>query len=427
MMKLRKFKISEIKVVSVAALGGALEFYDFMIFVFLANTISPQFFPATQHINSLLGLFGAFTVGYLARPIGGLVFSHYGDLRGRKNAFYVSIILMAIPSLLIAILPNYERIGFLAPSLLVLLRVLQGFAMGGEIPGAITFTFEHVASNRRGRAVVLIFFALSLATLFGQSVIALLHLLLTKDQFYSWGWRITFLIGAVLGLLGGYLRKNLSETPLFKVTENVLQEKYIPSIFLLKNHFLPFIQGVSILCLGAVSMFLLFVYMPIYLVNFKIHQFIQADKVQLLNTVGLSVFSVFMLLFGYLSDYFGRKKLIIIGSFLLLVLPYPLFSVLLNSSFQMALFSLIILSFSFSLVASSYGAMLAELFPPKIRYTGVGLAYNVAFAAFGGTTPLIATSLIKITNNPLMPAYYLMLFAGLSLLGTLTIRSNKLY
>ena len=427
MTKLRKLSTSELKVISVAALGGALEFYDFMIFVFLANTISPQFFPATQHINSLLGLFGAFTAGYLARPIGGLVFSHYGDLRGRKKPFYVSILLMAIPSLLIAMLPNYQNVGLLAPLLLVLLRIVQGFAVGGEIPGAITFTFEHVASNRRGQAIVLVFFALSLATLFGQGVVAFLHLLLTKAQFYHWGWRIAFLIGAILGVVGGYIRKNISETPLFKSTKSQLKESYIPAVYLLKKHFLPFAQGLSILCLDAVSMFLLFLYMPTYLVNFKVHHSITAAQVQLLNSVSLGVFSVFMLLFGYLSDRIGRKKLIVVGSLLLIVLPYPVFNALLNGSIQTALFSLIILGVSFSLVASCYGAMLAELFPAKVRYTGVGLAYNIAFATLGGTTPLIATFLIKITNNPLMPAYYLMLFAGICLLGTLTIRLNKLY
>ena len=427
MTKLHKFETSELKIVGVAALGGALEFYDFMVFVFLANTISPQFFPATQHINSLLGLFGAFTVGYLARPIGGLIFSHYGDLRGRKNAFYISIILMAIPSLFIAVLPNFQSIGLLAPVLLVLLRVVQGLAVGGEVPGAITFTFEHVASNKRGRAIVLIFFALSLATLFGQGIIALLHASLAKEQFYSWGWRIAFLIGAILGVFGGYLRKNLAETPLFKPVGNKPKDNYIPSLLLVKNYFLSFMQGLAILCLGAVSMFLLFVYMPIYLVNFKTQHLVEASNVQLLNTVSLSVFSLFMILFGYLSDYFGRKKLIIIGAFLLFVLSYPLFNALLNGSLYVAFLSLISLGFAFSLVASSYGALIAELFPSKVRYTGVGLAYNVAYAALGGTTPLIATFLIKITNNSLMPAYYLMLFAGLCLLGALTIKSNRLY
>ncbi len=167
--------------------------------------------------------------------------------------------------------------------------------------------------------------------------------------------------------------------------------------------------------------------MPTYLVNFKVHQPIAADEVHLINSISLGVFSVFMLLFGYLSDHLGRKKLILIGSMLLILLPYPMFNILLSSSTKAVLVSLIIFGVSFSLVASSYGAMLAELFPAKVRYTGVGLAYNLAFAAFGGTTPLIVTYLIKVTKNPLMPAYYLMLLAVLGLLGTLTIKPNKLY
>ncbi|RLV59467.1 MFS transporter [Parashewanella curva] len=427
MVTFTKLKPSELKVVGIAALGGALEFYDFMIFVFLANTVSPQFFPATQHINSLLGLFSAFTVGYLARPIGGLVFSHYGDLRGRKKAFYVSILLMAVPSLLIAILPNYQHIGFIAPVILVLLRIIQGLAVGGEIPGAITFTFEHVDVNKRGRAIVIVFFALSLAVLFAQGITALLHSLLTQEQFYHWGWRIVFLIGAILGVVGGYMRKNVSETPLFNSIKSQRKESYVPAAYLFKNHLPQLAQGLSILCLDAVSMFLLFLYMPTFLVNFKVHNPIPADEVHVINSISLGIFSVFMLLFGYLSDHLGRKKLILIGSILLILLPYPMFTILLSGSTKAVLVSLIILGVSFSLVASSYGAMLAELFPAKVRYTGVGLAYNLAFAAFGGTTPLIVTYLIKVTKNPLMPAYYLMLLAVLGLLGTLTIKPNKLY
>ncbi len=410
------------KVVWLAALGGALEFYDFMIFVFLANIISPLFFPAENHLNSMLALFATFAVGYFARPIGGFVFSHYGDTIGRKKTFHASIILMAIPSLLIGLLPGYHTIGLAAPILLVVLRLIQGMAVGGEIPGAITFVYEHINYKKCGKMIAIIFVALSIAILFAHIVLVILHALLSKQQFINWGWRITFIIGACLAFVGAILRKNLQETNAFQ--QLLIQQKNVnkPFIFLLKNHFKEFIQSFIIVSLVAICMIIILVYMPIYISNFKTNLTLSRDSLSSLSTVNLIIFTISMFLMGTLSDFITRKKIIATGSFFILIFSFLLFHFILQGNFTTMFIAQTILGIIFSMSIGSFGALLPELFPTHIRYTGVSITYNLAFAVIGGTTPLVATLLIKFFHAPLAPAFYLMFFGLLSFVAAAFIK-----
>lgn len=413
------FTANERRVIGMATLGGALEFYDFIIFIFLAKVISPQYFPAEQPIYSLIGAFAAFAVGYLARPIGGLVFSHLGDTRGRKQVFYYSIMLMALPTLLIALLPTYHQVGILAPIGMLLLRIVQGLAVGGEIPGAITFTFEHVAPTQRNLAIVLILLGMTLATLFGQIIVSSLMFLLSSDQFFAWGWRITFFIGAMLGLIGGYLRKNLGESPLFISLKAQGDLASTPLIQLCRQHPKAIVNSLAMVSLCAVSMLLLFMYMPIYLATNNPHLGGIGTLAHGLNTIHLITYTLALLLAGYLGDRWPRKWLLRGGAAMLLLWSPWLFTWLITGTPLTVMLALSLLGMSFAAYAGCFAVVLAEQFPTAIRYTGISLSYNIAFALFGGTTPLVVTLLIQYTHSRIAPAYYLMCFALLGLLSTL--------
>lgn len=315
----------QIRIIFISCLGGALEFYDFMVFIFLASIVSTQFFPMKNEIDSLLAFFATFMAGYLARPIGGVIFSHFGDLYGPKQTLYYSIMLMAVPSLLIALLPTYKTIGVLAPILLVAFRLIQGAAVGGELPGAVTLTFESVTKKRRGLSLAFLFFALSLSILFGQGVVALLHTCLTMSELSLWGWRIAFALGALLGFVGGYLRRNVVESPVFQAFQTKQQARQLPFFRVFQKSFIPLLQALSILCMMSVGLVLIFIYMPTYLLHFKHINPIPAVDVQWLNSLNLAVFSIVILLVGFLSDYVGRKKVIILGLVLLIIFVYPVF------------------------------------------------------------------------------------------------------
>ncbi|TNF67251.1 MAG: MFS transporter [Gammaproteobacteria bacterium] len=416
--------ISNNKFVIMTSLGSALEFYDFIIFVYLANVIAPLFFPATNHINSLLATFGVFSVGYLARPIGGIIFSHFGDLYGRKKIFYLTIMLMAIPSLLIAFLPTYTSIGILAPIMLIILRIIQGLAIGGETPGMITYVFELVNAKHRGRYISFLFAASALSTFIAQGIIILLHFLLSNDVFNQWGWRIPFIFGSLLGIVGGYLRKNLIESKAFIKTEYKIKFANIPLIHLLQHHAFQIIKGIIMIAFISVTMLLLFVYMPIYLTNFRTYM-ISSMHIQMMIALSLLIFACFIIIFGFYSDVIGRKYLLITGILLMAITLYPLYVILLTQSIGYVLIAMLILSLFFAIIIACYGTFLAEMFPTNIRFSAIAIIYNIGFSFFGGTAPLLSTYLIKITNNPMILSIYMIILAILSLISVILIKLNK--
>ncbi|MEO5628529.1 MAG: MFS transporter, partial [Thermomonas sp.] len=207
---------NQFKTLSLAALGGALEFYDFVIFVFFATTMGALFFPPDMpEWLRLVQTFGIFAAGYLARPLGGIVMAHFGDLHGRKRMFMLSILLMAIPTLLMGLLPTYAQVGVMAPLLLLLLRIMQGAAIGGEAPGAWVFVTEHVSPRHRNLACGSLSAGLCAGILIGSLVARSLNAALDEAQMLAWGWRLPFLLGGAFGLVAMYLRRLLHETPVF--------------------------------------------------------------------------------------------------------------------------------------------------------------------------------------------------------------------
>lgn len=289
------------KIIFIAALGGGLEFYDFIIYVYVAQTLGQLFFPADDPFISLIASLSVFALSYLARPLGGILFSHFGDTRGRKQTFTVSVILMAVPTVLIGCLPTYADWGIAAPLLLVMLRLIQGFAVGGEIPGAITFTIEQVTANNRAFACAAIFATFNLGLILGQGLISLLQVTLSNQHYTQWGWRIAFYCGGVLGLIGLYMRKKLTETPVFAAYKQSLVQREMPLINILKNHSDAIIKGLLITWICAVQVYLLFIFMPNYLLQANFFEY-SSHTIHFINALGLIFYSLLIFLAGWLCD-----------------------------------------------------------------------------------------------------------------------------
>lgn len=412
------------KIIFLASLGGALEFYDFIIYVFFAREISQLFFPQSNYTVSLMAAFSVFAIGYLIRPLGGLFFSHFGDKYGRKKTFVVTLILMAVPTLLIGLIPTYQSIGFYASILLVLLRMMQGLSVGGEIPGALTFAAEHVPQNRRGLTCALIFCGINVGLILGSSISFLLFAIFSEQEILNWAWRLPFVFGGMLGMLSYYLRKQLSETPIFEHAKQQLSpstQTSIPALIIFKNYRMEIFQGIALVWLDAVIVSLLILYLPTYLTS-VLHY--PDETVHALNTLMLILHSFVFVTLGYLSDYYGRKIFLIIGSLSFIFFGYGFFYLLAQQAMLNVIIVMSAIAVLSSCITGIYTSTVIELFPTNVRYTGMAIAYNVGFALFGGFTPIIATSLISFTGNIMSPSYYLILSAAVCLVASLTLKNK---
>ncbi len=418
-------KISSLdrKIIFLSSLGGALEFYDFIIYVFFASEFSELFFPSNNHFSSMMSVYATFAIGYLIRPIGGMIFSHIGDRYGRKKTFVATLLLMALPTFLMGLLPTYAMIGNNAAVLLILLRILQGLSVGGEIPGAITFAGEHVDPNRRGLTCAIIFFGINFGLILGSGISTLLSIVCTHEQILTWGWRLPFIFGGVLGVVSFYLRKQLTETPVFSdfqaKTQHV-QARY-PIVNVLSSYRMQLFQGIALTWLDAVIVCLLFLYLPTYLTSILHYP---KETINIINTFTLILNAMMIIVIGWLSDYFGRRIFLIIGSLIFILFGYGLFYLLAQQQVIHVVIVMLIVAVCSACITGIYTCAIIELFPTPVRYTGMALSYNIGFAFFGGLTPLIATGLINFTGNILSPSFYLILSATICLIGAITLKNR---
>lgn len=411
---------NQYKIVGLTAIGGALEFYDFTIYALFAPYISQHFFSNTNQLIGLINTFSVFALGYLARPLGGVMFGHLGDKFGRKFAFSWAIFIMATSTLLMGCLPTYQSIGSAAPIALIGLRLIQGFSVGGEIPGAAVFTIEHVPFGRRGFAIGLVFMCITLGNTLGAGMGLLLTTILKPQQMLSWGWRIPFIVGFFLGIISYIIRKKSIETPVFLA---MLKEKNL--------HHAPFIGMMSLSPFKLLSAFMLtaatssiislFLYLPTYLSTIiKIN----VSHAYLINLFAFLSFALTTAFFGRISDYVNRKKLSMAGALLLITFSYPLFYGL--RLFDTSFIWVFTLGFSVfgGMINGSYVVLITELFPANLRYSAVGFSYSLGVAIFGGIAPLAFTWLIQRLTVPEAPALYLLVCATLTLFARLLFRSE---
>ena len=404
-----------------SVVGNVLEWYDFALFGFFAPVISVLFFPHENRMVSLLQTFGVFAVGYLARLVGGAIFGHIGDRRGRGRALQLSIILMAIPSALVGLLPTYEHVGLLAPIALTVLRLAQGISVGGEFIGSVALVTEQSRAEGRGLAGSLAFASGTMGILLGSGVAALATALLPHAHLMAWGWRAAFVAGLAVGVVGFWFRRGLRESAAFAHVQASGQVVAEPVTEVVRRHPRAILASLSLTLVASVGFYIPFVWVSTWLSHINRPPLPGALTS---NTIALVALLGLVPLGGALSDRFGRTRIFVTGSAGYVVLSYFLFDVLERGQFGSAVVGQLIFALCGGLSMGALPGLLVEQFPTALRYSGVALGYNGAQSIFGGTAPLVATWLMGVTGTDKGPALYLTVAMAVSALTALGLRRS---
>ena len=389
--RLPRFSRGDHRTLGLAALGGALEIYDFIIFVFFALTLSQLFFPPEMpEWLRLLQSFGIFVTGYLARPLGGIVMAHFADHLGRKRVFSLSILMMALPCLLIGVMPTYADIGYAAPLILLALRILQGAAVGGEVPSAWTFVAEHAPQGRRGYALGFLQAGLTFGYLLGALTATLLAQVFTAQEILDYAWRYPFLLGGVFGVIGVWLRRWLSETPVFlALRERKEQPVKFPLRRVLGEHRGALIPAALLTCVLTSAVVVLVVITPTVMQQ----RFgMTAAHTFALSSVGIVFLNIGCVLAGLLVDRLGAWRALMIYSVLLPLGIGALYASLVGQ-WGMTWLAYALAGLCCGVVGVVPSVMVG-LFPAQIRVSGISFTYNVAYALWASTTPLALIALM---------------------------------
>ncbi len=410
------------KTLLAGAIGNVLEWYDFALYGYFAPVLATLFFPSEQPSVSLLSAFGVFAIGFLARPLGALLFGYWGDTVGRRSALAWSIILMAIPTFCIGLLPTYEAIGLFAPFALTCCRFLQGLSVGGEFTGSVTYLVEHAAPSRRGYIGSWAGFSAQVGALLGSGAGALVASNLPHETLYEWGWRVPFLAGSLIALIGWYVRTRVRESPAFERERQARALSQAPIREVWISQRVSVVQVIGLVLLHGAGFYLLYVYLSTFLATVTN---VPLSSVLTINTTCMMLLALLIPLMGRLSDSIGQKPLLVTGAAGLALASYPMFVWLTSEDLFLMLLAQALLTALMSCYLGPFFAVVVELFPTRLRYTGLSLGYNIASALFGGTAPLIATVFIQWSGMTLAPSLYLSFCAIISLTIVLTLRSPE--
>lgn len=398
------------RAVKAAALGNAMEWFDFGVYSYIAVTLGKVFFPSGSPTAQLLSTFGAFAAAFLVRPLGGMVFGPLGDRVGRQKVLALTMILMAAGTFAIGLIPSYATIGVGAPLLLLAARLVQGFSTGGEYAGASTFIAEYAPDKKRGFFGSWLEFGTLAGYIGGAGLVTLMTAFLSSEDLLSWGWRVPFLIAGPMGLIGLYLRMRLEETPAFaaeleKASKKEKDRPKIPLRVMLAGQWRALLLCVGLVLVFNVTDYMLLSYMPSYLTSE-----LKYDETHGLLVV-LGVMALMMIVqpfAGALTDRIGRRPVIAAGCVGFLALSVPAILLIRQGSLLAVALGMGALGLLLVCFTSAMPAALPALFPTKVRYGSLSIGFNVSVSLFGGTTPLVVTALIGVTGNMMMPAYYMM-------------------
>ncbi len=394
--------------------GNVMEWYDFAIYGYFAPIIGAHFFPSDDASTSVIAAFGVFAAGFLMRPFGSLVFGHIGDKIGRKAALTFSVILMAIPTFLIGVLPDYLAIGIAAPALLVAMRLLQGLSVGGEYTTSIVFLVERAPAKRRALTGCWSIWGAVAGILLGSAIGALISNLLTPEEVSAWGWRIPFLLGIVIGVSGLYIRRHVMEetTPKEKRPKSPVVEAF-------RTEWRTMLQIAGFNVVNAVGFYMVFVYAVTWL---KETAHVTTARALDINSLNMFLMLLMIPLAAMIADRFGRKIMLMSAMIGILLLSYPLLWLMHHDSDGMIFLGQLGFAFLISMIFGSYPTMMVDMVAPRLRVSTISIGYNLCLGIFGGTTPMVAAYLIARTHVDLSPAFYLMGAAIVSLLVLKTIK-----
>ena len=409
-------------VVLAVTFGNILEWFDLYSYIYLSNVLAKLFFNFTSSTLNLLSIFTIFGIGFLARPLGALIFGRIGDLVGRKSSFILSIFILILPTTLLGFLPTYEQVGIIAPIILVTLRLVQSIPSAGETPGTICFLYEYAAPHNQK-------FMTSWTAVGNQlgAILAILEgLLLDKylpdDMLLTWGWRISFWSGGLIGLFGLYLRSKLHETPSFRHLKNEHHLDHETTLNVIKNHKKPILLGVAYGAINASTYYITAIYVPLYFGELLG----LSEEVNTLISLGILTFTTLLIpIFGALGDTYNNRRLLIYSALLTIALLFPLYISLMQKHATLlaitCLTSLLPLTCITALLAYRY----AVLFSTSIRYTGIAFSFNIADGIIGGFTPAIALLLFSLTSNKATLCWFILLCSCISLISFVKIKEKS--
>jgi metabolite-proton symporter len=410
------------RVALAAMVGTTIEYYDFFIYgTAAALVLGPQFFPNVSSVAGTLAAFATFSVGFFARPLGGVVMGHYGDRLGRKRMLVFSLAVMGSATVLIGLLPNYATIGMAAPVLLVVLRFVQGFGVGGEVGGAILMSYEHAPRARRGIYGAFPMMGLPLGVVLSTGVYILVQAFVSAEAFARWGWRLPFLLALVIVIVGMLLRARVAESPEFTAAQVGGKVRKLPLVAVLRSSPKELVAG-SLATIAAPTLGYL---MQVYLLSYGT-KVLKVPSSTMLSIIVISavVWLVVVPVAGLLADRWGRKRMFVVGNVWMVIWAFPFFALLNTASFPLMLLAVVTGSVATAIITGVQGAILSEAFPIDVRYSGLSITVQVGTLLGGAVAPLAATALLASTGTSNSIALYMVGVSLVSLLGVLTLKSS---
>lgn len=414
---------STIKSLISSSIGNILEWYEYTLYAYFATVISALFFPMDNEFVAMILTFATFAIGLAARPIGGIIFGYIGDRYSRKKTLMMSVLLMSVPTMCIGLLPTYQTIGIAAPILLVILRIVQGIALGGEFGSSCVYLYESVPQNKRGFFGSLALTGVGMGLVLSSCTIFIVEALISKETVYEYAWRIPFFVSVFGSVIAFYMRKTLLETEDFVIAQKAGKLIGNPLIEMFKNHKASLISLFAIFLTTQVSFFVVFIFGKTMMMNFLHYDSYAAGKFNLFTVMSYTVATV---VFGYLSDKINKRYIILTGTIGLLIAAYPFIFALKVGGVTLILVMCLLLGALIGMTEGTLNPLVAESFPTNIRATSVAFCWNFTSVAFGGVAPIISMWLIENTGNVNAVAYYLMSVCSVTIFAiTYSLLNNK--